>query len=137
MVSVMKIALDICGALPGFPDLGKTKASWILLIAGASVLKWPGQSSCGSHLLLTRALLTVLQFIFKKIVQPCFSVLFFQFFPSERLELEEGGKVCCSRSRVWAGEREREDERKEKKEEGEEEEKENADGDGVGCNLQI
>lgn len=63
MVSVMKIALDICGAPPGFPDLGKTKASWILLIAGASVLKWPGQYSCGSHLLLTRALMTVLQFI--------------------------------------------------------------------------
>ena len=64
MVFVMTIVLNICEAPPGFPDLGKTKASWILLIAGASVLKWPEQYSCGSHLLLTRALLTVLQFIF-------------------------------------------------------------------------
>lgn len=110
MVSVMKIVLDICGAPPGFPDLGKTKALWILLITGASVLKWPGQYSCGSHLLLTRALLTVLQFIKKKKkVQACFSVLFFQFFPSERLELEAGGN-CVAPGAECGQERERESE---------------------------
>lgn len=45
----------------------------------------------------------------KKKVQACFSVLFFQFFPSERLELEAGGN-CVAPGAECGQERERESE---------------------------